>query len=279
MTLRLACSTICFRNYPVAVALREIKELGFVALDLATIPELCPHFDAVHEPAAARDALADLIDDVGLLVPTLTTNPGQFNAPEADAGDIIEHARAYLRLAARVGAKTVNLPCGQRIEDQSHFRVHAERQAAGIKEIALAASDLGIRLTIEAPHQNGLVRTLDEAHFLMERIDEDHVDFLLDVGHVHAAGFSPPEAVHAFGGKIGHVHVKDGKGQDIFRVPGEGEIDFAAFFSELQQVGYHGYCALELDGQGESVSERRQAVERALRFLESQNVELVGWER
>jgi sugar phosphate isomerase/epimerase len=105
------------------------------------------------------------------------------------------------------------------------------------------------------------------------------VDFLLDVGHVHAAGFNPEEAVRAFGGKIGHVHLKDGKGQDIFRVPGEGEIDFAGFFAELQQMGYHGYCALELDGQGESVSERRGSVERALRFLESQNVELVGWER
>lgn len=270
MAIRLACSTICFRSAPIEVALEEIRRFGFEALDLAVIPGFCPHFDAARQNGAEREDFVALIRRSSFRVPTVTAAPGHFNAPEADFQLIVQAGRANLKLAALLGAEGLNVNCGLPIVDRSAFRAHATQAAKGLKRIAQDAAEMGLRLNIEAPHRNGLCRTLDEAQWLMDAIDEENANFLLDVTHVQAGGATPAEAVHAMAGRIGHVHLRDGKGEDIFFVPGDGEIDFRAFFQALEESGYAGHCAFELEGVGETMAERRTSLERALQFVLSQ---------
>ncbi len=47
-------------------------------------------------------------------------------------------------------------------------------------------------------------------------------------------------------------------------MPGDGEIDFEAFFASLVKATYPGVCALELEGHGETLDERRRGLRRAL---------------
>jgi sugar phosphate isomerase/epimerase len=276
MAIRLACSTICFRSAPIEVALEEIGRFGFEALDLAVIPGFCPHFDAARQNGAEREDFVALIRRSGFRAPTVTAVPGHFNAPEADFQLIAQAGRANLKLAALLGAEGLNVNCGLPIADRSAFRGHATQVAKGLKRIAQDAAEMGLRLNIEAPHRNGLCRTLDEAQWLMEAIDEENVHFLLDVTHVQAGGATPAEAVHAMAGRIGHVHLRDGRGEDIFFVPGDGEIDFRAFFQALEESGYQGHCAFELEGVGETMAERRASLERALQFVLSQTDAVTG---
>jgi sugar phosphate isomerase/epimerase len=277
MPIHLSCSTICFRDSPPDTALAEIRAAGFTAVDLAMVPGFCDHFDAANRSAAEREEFVELVRRSGLAVPTITISPGNFNAPGVDAHGIVTDAIAYLKLAALLDSQAVNINCGQVLEgDRSGFAHHARLQAAGLKRIAQEAARFGLRLNVEAPHRNGLCRTLDEAEFLLAAIDEPNVEFLLDVTHVQAGGSTPDDAVRRFGGRIGHVHLRDGIGEDIFHLPGEGTIDFRRFFAALVEDGYQRHCAVELEGVGETLPERREALHRATEFLLAQAEVVLG---
>jgi sugar phosphate isomerase/epimerase len=271
MPIHLSCSTICFRDSPPDVALAEIGAAGLTSVDLAMVPGFCDHFNAAERSAAEREEFVEQVRGSGLAVPTITIAPGNFNAPGVDAHGIVTDAITYLKLAALLDSQAVNINCGLTLEgDRSDFASHALLQAAGLKRIAQEAARFGLRLNVEAPHRNGLCRTLDEAEFLLAAIDEPNVEFLLDVTHVQAGGSTPHEAVRRFSGRIGHVHLRDGIGEDIFHLPGEGTIDFRRFFAALLASGYQRLCAVELEGVGETLPERRESLRRTLEFLTTQ---------
>jgi sugar phosphate isomerase/epimerase len=279
MSINLSCSSICFRNASIVTALREIREAGFTRLDLATIPGFCDHFDAVRRSGAEREDFVALIRNRGFEVPTVTAVPGHFNEPGVVPEAVFQAALAYLKLTALLGADALNLHCGLPIEDRRLFQEQAIVQARGLKRIAQEADRIGLRVNIEAPHRNGLCRTLEEAEFLMEQIAEPNAFYLLDVTHVQAGGASPIEGIRRFCGRIGHVHLRDGKGEDVFMVPGDGDIDFRGFFQELERIRYQGFCALELEGCGESLAERRESVLRALDHIVKETTTITGLAR
>jgi len=264
MAIQLACSTICFRHWPIEVALDEIRQAGFTTVDLAVIPGYCPHFDAVQCSDYERKVFTELVKRSGLRVPVVTAAPGHFNAAGADREAILEAAEAHLRLAVELGAQILSVHCGQPIADRSQFREHAAAQARGLKRMAQRAAAVGVRLAIEAPHGNGLARTLDEAEFLLSGIGERNAWYLVDAAHVRAGGARPEEAVRRFGERVLHVHLRDGK-KDGAHAPDDGPSAFRPFLAALDRIGYGGHCALELeDDAGETLDERRAAVRRAL---------------
>jgi sugar phosphate isomerase/epimerase len=270
MAVYLTCSTICFRNQPLDVMLAEIRRAGFLGLDFALVPGFCYPFDALGAGPDERQEFVARVLAAGFVLPTLTVVPGSFNARDADADAIVRNATVFLDLALQLGIRAVNINCGRPIGDRSRFREHAALQAEGLKRIARRAALSGLTLNVEAPHRNGLCRTLDEACFLLDAIAEDNVRFLLDTTHVLAGGAAPSDAVTRFGARLGCVHLRDGRGENIFLVPGDGEIDFRGFLATLEAAGYAGPCALELEGHGETLAERRAGLARALRFLLTQ---------
>jgi sugar phosphate isomerase/epimerase len=275
MPIQLTCSSICFRNQPVEVALQEIRVFGFETVELAVIPGFCPHFDAARADEAETAAFVDLMMASGLRIPVLTAVPGPFNQPGSNLEDIVAAGVANARLARRLGATRMvvnaGLPIGD-LQDRRGFRPHADRVIAGLARIARRVGDLGLRLTVEVPHRNGLCRTLSEAAYVLEALPPDSVDVLLDVTHVQSSGSSPEDALGFFGHRVRHVHLRDGRGENIFLVPGEGDVDFARFLRALSIGRFDGLCALELEGHGESLPERRAGMKRALDHLRTVSV-------
>jgi sugar phosphate isomerase/epimerase len=265
--IRLAASTICFRRAPIETALHEIRAAGLTAIDLAVIPEFCPHFDAATASANERQRFVELIRSSGFTFTVLTSVPGHFNAPGADFDTIVAAGRANIDLAAELGIGAVNLHAGMAIDDRTSFLEQAKVQARGQREIAKHAAGCGLRINIEAPHRNGLARTVAEAEYLLEEIGEPNVDFLLDVTHIQAGGARLDDTVRRWRGRIGYVHLRDGKGENIFFVPGDGDIDFAGFLAALDETGYAGWCALELETPREELQDRRKDLRRALSYL------------
>ncbi len=82
----------------------------------------------------------------------------------------------------------------------------------------------------------------------------------LDTGHFPMLGIDLLRAVRDFAPRIAHVHLKDCivDGEALYRsgnlggnhyryaTPGEGQIDFAAFFKTLSDVGYQGFATFDL---------------------------------
>lgn len=236
MVVKLACSTACFPDASIDVALEEIRRAGFLAIDLILLPGCGCQFDAARQPAVERQDFVALVRNSGLLVPTVTAAPGNFNAPTDSSEFIVQSALAHLKLAAQLGCEGLNIPCEGSVAAPGQFEAEAVVQANGLKRIAREAGHLGLNLNVLAPHRDGLCRNLEEARFLLEQINEDNVRLVLDVAPLQSAGVTPAEAVRALAGRIGHVRLRDCAG-----------LDLSAFFEALERAGYDGYCALEPD--------------------------------
>lgn len=255
MPTNFACSTACFRHTSVDVALNEIRLAGFQAIDLTLIPGLCDHFDAVRQSGSERQDFVALVRNSRLTVATVTAAPGNFNSPTDNSEFIIQSALAHLKLAAQLGCDGLNVNCGIQATDRHQFREQARTQAKGLKVIAQAARQLALNLNVGAPHSHGLCRNVDDARFLMERIDEQNVRLLLDVAELRSLHVGLNDAVRALAGCIGHVRLRDSS--DI--CPDE-------FLHELDRTGYEGYCALEPD-IGDDITEARKHLRQSLRVL------------
>jgi sugar phosphate isomerase/epimerase len=240
-----ACSTACFRQVSIDVALAEIRRAGFDAIDLNLIPGFCDHFDAARQLAAERQDFVTLVRGSGLRVPTVTTALGNFNSGAGAGGFILQSALAHLKLAAQLSSDGLNVICGE-------FSTRALVQAKGLREIAKEAAQLGLNLNVGPPHSGALCPSLEEARVLVEQIGEDNVFFFLDVSQWQAAGVRLEQAVRMLAERIGHVLLPDSVGAGL-----------DAFLEELERVKYDGCCALEVDA-GEDTAEAGQRLRELL---------------
>jgi len=108
--------------------------------------------------------------------------------------------------------------------------------------------------------------TFVEAPWEIERLLElTDVGLLVDTGHLVLGGGEPTEALHDWGGRINHLHIKDVRrdilagviddGADmpeawrrgVFCELGTGDVDLDAFFAELSRSRYSGWVVVEQD--------------------------------
>lgn len=251
------CSTACFRQVSIDVALEEIRRVGFDAIDLNLIPGFCDHFDAARQLAVERQDFVTLVRDSGLRVPTVTAALGNFDSSAGAGGFIFQSALAHLKLAAQLASDGLNVICGQAAVRGGESTTRALVQAKGLKEIAKEAAQLGLNLNVGPLHSGDSCRSLEEARFLVEQIGEGNVFVFLDVSQYQAAGVRPEEAVRRLAGRIGHVRLPDSIGPGLH-----------AFLEELERVSYDGYCALETDA-GEDIAGARQRLRELLDRLAS----------
>ncbi|MCH1881439.1 sugar phosphate isomerase/epimerase [Agrococcus sp. ARC_14] len=244
---RLGCSTITFQHLSLADALVEIAALGATEIDLGALPGVCDHvpFD-LDDAAIARVVAA--VTASGLRVRSVNGDIGDLNDPAADELARAQHLDRLLRLSAAIGADALVLPCGALdhapITDE---RSDLDRVAYALATAADAAHLRGVELWIESLHFLRFSWSRERADALHARLDAAgaRVGIVLDVAHVTAAGDSIAQTVADWQGRITHVHLRDAVRGDFSRRIGEGEVDFAAAFDALTEIGYSGGFSLE----------------------------------
>jgi inosose dehydratase len=136
-----------------------------------------------------------------------------------------------------------------------------KRLAEGVERAAELARSRGFEPTF---HHHAA--TFVEAPWEIERVLElTDVGLLLDTGHLALGGGDPTAALHAWGDRINHLHVKDvhsdvlaGVIEDRVDMPeawrrgvfcelGTGDVDLDAFFAELSRSRYSGWLVVEQD--------------------------------
>lgn len=95
---------------------------------------------------------------------------------------------------------------------------------------------------------------------IFSRLESDSVGLAYDPSHLVWQGIDPIQPLMEFPSKIFHVHAKDTivdrkilKDRGIltdfswwrYVIPGNGEIDWKAFFATLSAIGYHGTISIE----------------------------------
>lgn len=140
-----------------------------------------------------------------------------------------------------------------------------ETFAAGTERIARAVKEeTGLRLVFHH-HCAGYVETPWEIQQLLTMTDPSLVGFCLDTGHYQFGGGNPLTFLQQNGSRIWHVHFKDCQPEaamqsrnhhwnyfksveeGVFCELGNGEVNFPAIKTELEQQGYEGWIVVEQD--------------------------------
>src|SRR5262249_32018278 len=119
---------------------------------------------------------------------------------------------------------------------------------------------------------------------LFEKIPSAHFGLNFDPSHLVWQHIDAARCIHAFGNRFVHVHAKDtridadklyergilGLGWHTPKLPGLGDVDWSAFFSALNDVGYRGPVCVEVEDRAYegSLADRQRALRQSRRFLE-----------
>lgn len=123
------------------------------------------------------------------------------------------------------------------------------------------ATERGV-LAVIHPHMGTLVESAEDVQRV---VDEAHIGFCIDTGHLAAAGADPVAITLANLDRVKHVHLKDvdtakaaqvvaqeisfsdAVADGMWRVLGTGDVDIRSMVQALQAAGYDGWYVLEQD--------------------------------
>lgn len=203
----------------------------------------------------APDTHIDLTDDaaVSALIPVVRGLPLEvysvhcaFSQPSEEAWDISQPDEGkrsaalrkrvqVVRAAGRLGARHVIVHPGTCLRGEDRLA----RSRAGLKQLAKAAQDAGMKIAVENLPPDHLCGSLTEMQSLLDDLDPAVVGFCLDTGHAMLGNDSLGNYIRALGHRMlaihwhGNDHVDDGH---LFPDIASGEWD--DFFAALDEVEY-----------------------------------------
>lgn len=135
----------------------------------------------------------------------------------------------------------------------------------GLNELGRRAKAKGMKVCFH-PHVGTGIETFEEIERLMDHTDPDLVYLTFDTGHCTVAGENPVDILKKYVKRVGHVHVKDVRGdileelkrdnlsflqgvlKGLFTVPGDGtEVDWDGVFKILKDNDYEGWIVVEAE--------------------------------
>jgi L-ribulose-5-phosphate 3-epimerase len=177
----------------------------------------------------------------------------------------LEGARVSIRNAHLWGASTVLLVPAV-VNAQTTYKEAYVRSQAAIRKLIPLADELNVTLALEEVWNKFLLSPLEFARYIDE-YQSPRIRAYFDVGNVVLYGY-PQDWIRTLGKRIAKLHIKDfsfkrqpGTDNSVAAwVPlGEGDIDWAAVYAALHDVGYEGSATLELDpGDGAYLKEMRR---------------------
>lgn len=304
--MRLGVCAQALYHLPFERALAEAAELGFEAIELP-VDTGSPFVDLERALAGEGERLARAVAGAGLAISALSNHQeGQLllgphgedtdgifrGTPEEKSRRARERMLDTAELARRLG---VGVVCGfTGCEDYSRWfpwplEDGYERMGPRFREALLPVLDgfgeRGVRFALEC-HPRQFAYNLDTARLALSLVgDHDALCFNLDPANLLLAGMDPVAFAAELGGRVVHVHAKDGElvagnaarsgllahgpwhrpGRGFrFRVAGWGDIPWRRLLTELHLAGYTGVLAVEHE---DPTMSPREGLVQAARFL------------
>lgn len=228
-------------------------------------------------PQKRREFL-DMCKSRGLTISALCGDLGQgFANPEKNP-ELIERSKRILDLAKDLETDVVTTHIGVVPADTDCDTFRIMQDACG--QLAAYADSLRAHFAIETgPELSAVLKTfLDTLHSTGVAVNLDPANLVM------VAGDDPVKAVHNLKEYIVHTHAKDGRmlrrvnpeaiyngTLDFAEAPfielplGQGDVDFPAYLSALNDIGYTGYLTIEREVGDDPDGDIRLAVN----FLQS----------
>lgn len=241
MPLKIAQQTLTWMRHPekftVEQKINEVREAGYEGIE----------FMEPLDELGSADHLRQNLQNHSLALASLSTVIGLGD------GKRLDEAKRRVEYAANFGISSLML-CGgfpgEGVElDESHFRVLGEE----IEQLCQHAGEFNMNVAFH-PHIGCRVETKEDVDRLLQYAPS--VKLCPDTAHLQAKGSNPVQFLEEYKDRIVYVHLKDWKQSkkvdnywEHFVELGEGDlgIDFPGFLRKLEEIGYEGWVAVELD--------------------------------
>jgi D-psicose/D-tagatose/L-ribulose 3-epimerase len=217
----------------------KAKALGFDAVEISLIAGPDTPIDKMR--AELDRCGLDVYCSMGLPLMNDITSPD-----EQVRRSGVEYLKRCVDAAASVGSPILG---GLPYVPWLHFpkgvdlRPFRERSAAAMREVSIAASDMGITICTEIINrfETYIFNTVEDGLHYLAMIDHPSVKLQLDTYHMNMEEDSIPIAIRQAGQRIGHFHCADSNR----KMPGRGHIDWSGVRAALDEVDYQGTLVIE----------------------------------
>jgi len=240
---------------PIAEAMREAKELGFEAIELAIGSK------GVLTEKATQAQCEDIVataQEIGIEISSVASGESWGCSPTANDAEtrekIIDFTRKALQITKWLGTDAYLfvpgavdvffLPEAEVIP----YDVCYQRAIEAIKQLLPTAEERCVAICIENVWNKFLLSPLEMRDFI-DGFDSQMIGAYFDAGNVLLTGY-PDQWIRILGKRIKRVHAKDFK-CSVGTAEGfvdllEGDVDFEAVKKALADVDYDGYVTAEL---------------------------------
>src|SRR5688572_2467471 len=274
--MKLAFSTNAYTRHSLTDALRGIKRAGFEGVEiLADVPHAYP---AAIDQNLTNQTKREL-EQLGLAVSNINVNcsfgywkdapPEPYFEPSLISPNP-KHREDRTRLIMRaldfardVGARNISITSGRMLGGMPPEPA-AKQFAESIRPILDRAQQLGIDVGIEC--EPGLyLEYVAELREWIDRLGSPRFGANHDIGHSVVIGEDIGEAVRTLTGWIWNMHVEDLPGRKHYHmIPGEGNLNWIALRSALQEIDYDRFLTVELYTH---TSNPQEAAQKSFHFL------------
>lgn len=258
MKMKLSCNTWMFCSfpawlpaYPLDYVIERLSAIGYDGIEIGcAAPTAYPPYMDDKERARIRDLLKKHNIAVSSVLPCPGGGMGNnVSSPvQKEREQAVKSYKECIKLGADLGAKICLYVAGWQVwgvETQQAL----EWSRAALKEVALYAADLGVKIAVEpTPQDSNLIETADDAIDLMKSVSLDNIGVMFDSIHALYRKEILTDYVERMGKDIIHVHISD-----IDRMPPGTTTDFEFMIEALKKVGYDGYLAMEIGLGGRGV--------------------------
>ncbi len=221
--LRLATSSILFKDLPIEQACQRIAALGFEAIDIWCAYDNCPHLDDVLQ-RLGPDGLREILDRHKLKLYAFSTYVGGY----AKYADLLGKAGGGVAIQGSAG------PCKPE-ELTARMKTFLE----SLKPLVELAETNNSYLAIEN-HGEALLDGLDSFKAFVDLNRSSRLGIALAPYHLQARNASVEEAIRICGSQLLFFYAwqkADGLGQ----LPGHGPADFKPWLGALAEQKYRWY--------------------------------------
>ncbi len=277
--MRLGLLTACLPTTPLAEVASWAAGAGYRALEVAAWPDRpgrdweASHLDVgSFGPAEARQ-VTELFEEHDLELSAVAYYENNLHADPATREATQQHLRACIDAAHLLGCGLVGTFVGRDVTATVDENLRLAEKA--LPPLVQYAADRGVRLVIEnCPmegwHPDGYPANLAYSPQLWDWMAELGLYLNFDPSHLVWLGIDPVPVASAYAGRILHVQAKDvevdeaarnrfgvfgnavdrdlnpwASGWWRYRIPGLGQVDWAALVSTLSDGGYDGVVSVE----------------------------------
>lgn len=160
----------------------------------------------------------------------------------------IQYTKDCIDLASELEVNTLCVLSGRCLPIKEEEEKAWEWLVEGLQECIsyIESKDRDIKLLIE-PHPEFLVERSDDVRHLIGKIESKYLGINFDINHSNAINEDVLKFMEDFKDHINHFHISDGKkGRYDHLIPGDGDINFKAFFNKVREIRYSGFLTVEL---------------------------------